>query len=81
MGAGGGQMTADVQGVVASRVAGKETLRCSGTSKALHLPLSSSDWDVRTFGPVVQPLAAKVPAGKAQVAEGGIVRTIAVSDD
>jgi hypothetical protein len=46
MDAGGGQVGGGVEGVVAGAVAGKETLRRSGRSKTLHLPLSSSDQDV-----------------------------------
>jgi hypothetical protein len=47
MGAGGGQMTADIEGVVTGRVAGKETLHGAGRSKTLDLSLSSSDRHVR----------------------------------
>jgi len=79
MGAGGGTMTADVEGVVAGRVAGKVTLRRSGRSEALHLSLSSSDWHVRTCHPVVQPFAPMMNAGKAQVAQGSVVGAIVVS--
>ena len=81
MSTGGGQMTADVEDVVDGRVAGKETLRRSGRSETLHLSLSSSDRDVRTLSPVVQPLAATMDARKAKVTESGIVRAITISDD
>ena len=36
---------------------------------------------MRAFGPVVQSLAPKVDAGKANVTESGIVRAITISDD
>jgi hypothetical protein len=79
--AGSGQTTADVEGIVTGRVAGKETSRRSGRSKPLHLSFSSSDRHVRAFGPVVQPLAPMVDAGKAKVTKNGIVGAIPVSDD
>jgi hypothetical protein len=81
MDAGGGQVTADVEGVVTGRVAGEETSRSSSRSKPLYLSLSSSERHVRASTPVVQSLAPKVEAGKAKVAESGVVRAIAISDD
>jgi hypothetical protein len=47
-------MAADVERVVDGWVAGEETLRGLGRSKALHLPLSSSERHVRTLSWVVQ---------------------------
>ena len=62
-------------------MAEEETLRRCGRSKALHLSLSSSDRNMRTFGSVVQPLAPTVQMGKAKVTERGIVGAIAIGDD
>jgi hypothetical protein len=53
-------------------VAGEKSLRGSGRSKALHLALASSDWDVRTFSAAVQSLASYVNVGKIKLAERGI---------
>jgi hypothetical protein len=62
-------------------VAGEKSLRRSGRSEALQLAFPSSYWDVRTFHPVVQPLATTVEVGKVKVAKCGIVGAVSVSDD
>ena len=81
MGSGAREMSAMVEQIVDSGVAGQKALGAAGRSESLHLPLPPTNRHMRALRAIVAALALDVPRREAEIAEGGAIGAQPVGDD